>query len=212
MQIAHRSLHNVASQRRSCVNGHSMSARRPIHLLVVRSRCISFTARNRCLRLRRIPHCAATCPIGRTTMRTIFGSIACLSPLLELCGGRWESWDAHGYPLVNAAIPACNSSPRPTTLRSSISSLGTLTTRSWLLSLRNRAAVNATVTIATTSTAATTTAGTGIALMSMCYAQRWACSRQPDIPAATPVADILSLSHQACAHKRWHSPCRSPQC
>ena len=82
-------------------------------------------------------------------MRILFESIACLSPLLELCGGKWA---AHGYLLVNAAIPACNSSPRPTMLRSSVSSLGTLTTRSWLLLLRNRAAVNGIDMIAITST------------------------------------------------------------
>ena len=153
--------------------------------LVARCSCISSTACNRCPRLRRTLRYSITCPSGMTKARKRSESIAYLSPLLTMCGSKWASI---GYLILAtlAAIPdPRSSSPRPTMLRSSASSLRTLTTRSWLLSLRNRAAVNAIVTIATTSTAATITAGTGVALTSMCRAQRWACSRQPDIPAAS---------------------------
>ena len=125
-------------------------------------------------------HCTQSVPTLAEDSR--FESIACLSPLLALCGGKWA---AHGYLLANAAIPACNSSLRPTTWRSSVSSLGTLTTRCWLLLLRNRAPVNDIDMIAITSTAAAATARIGSALMSMCCAQSWPCFRLPDMPAAS---------------------------
>ena len=49
---------------------------------------------------------------------------------------------------------------------------------------RNGAVVSAIFMTAITSTAAATTVGTGIALMSMCCARRWAFSRLPDTPSS----------------------------